>query len=132
MKTRFVLITADTDDIWAQELASILQPLGKLKIVPQQNFSTDKLSPSCQLVIIDATAVTQVNTLISEVRQSDPERRVIVMTASPSWRRARASFDAGAQDYLSKNIRSDEVLSNIKAVLERPEPSLRREVGGTR
>jgi DNA-binding NtrC family response regulator len=120
MKRAFVLITDDEEDAWAQELVGILRPLGELKIVQQGDFSAQGLSSMCELVIIDATSVRHISDLVAELRQCNPQRRVVVMTASPRWQSAREAFEAGAQDYLSKNVSSDKVLSNIRAVLEKP------------
>ena len=126
VKKTFVLITRTINDAWAQELSCILQPLGRLKLVPYEDFQLKKLSPSCELVIIDSSAVKSVVMLIADLLQSDPQCRVIAMTASPTWQRARAAFEAGALDYLSKNLRPEELLECVRAVLEKPRPAKAR------
>src|SRR5260370_31589789 len=84
MKRAFVLITDGEEDAWAQELVGILQPLGELKVLQQRDFFAQGLPSMCELVIIDATSVRQVSVLVAELRHSNPQRRVVVMTASPS------------------------------------------------
>lgn len=123
MKNAFVLITAEPQNAWAKEFAATLQPLGKLKIIAQRDFSAEKIDKAhtvSPLFIIDAIVGKEMTGLIKKVRQSTSQGRVIVMTASPNWHLARAAFEAGALDYLSKNLHPEEVLNSIRAVLSKP------------
>lgn len=120
METIIVLITAASSDGWARELAGILQPIGRLKVVKVADFSVYKLTTACKLVIIDATVVRTTNDLLEQLTTTEPPYRVIVMTASPDWRRARTAFEAGAMDYVSKNLPPNDVFNSIQAVLNKP------------
>lgn len=121
MKSTFVLITENADDVWAREMSSILRSLGTLEFLSCEEFQANKLPREYQLVIVDSgVKCMNVNTLISELVQLNPQCRVVAMTAAPTWKRARAAFEAGALDYLSKNVPSDEVVACLRAALEKP------------
>jgi DNA-binding NtrC family response regulator len=121
VKSTLVLITEKTDDVWARELSSIVRPLGMLELLSCEEFQANKLTCEYQLVIVDSgIKCMNVNTLISALIQLNPQCRVVAMTAAPTWKRARAAFEAGALDYLSKNVPSDEVVACLRAALEKP------------
>jgi DNA-binding NtrC family response regulator len=119
MKSILILITDKIMDAWATELANIVKPIGVLRVVRSREFSLDTVPPGCELIIIDA-AVKAANGLLSQFNTPHPRYRVIVMTASPKWESARAAFEAGAMDYISKNLPPAEVLRSIQAVLKKP------------
>ena len=118
MKKLFLLITRESTDAWAVGLAQILQPLGKLTIMALRDCVFQELPP-CDLIIIDAAVVKDARRFIGELRKDGSAPRVVIMTASPKWEFARAAFDAGALDYLSKNLHSKEILSSFQAALEK-------------
>lgn len=118
MKSAIVLITLATDNAWIRRLADIVQPIGELKVTQLSHVSADKLR-GYKLVIVDAGAVKTMSVLVKRLNTTQPPCRVIVMTASPNWRGARAAFEAGALDYLPKNLSPEGTLSAIQAALKK-------------
>jgi DNA-binding NtrC family response regulator len=122
MKNILILITDKNLDAWARELAQIVTPLGMLKAIGIDEFSAAAVPAGCELIIIDTTAVTfkTAADLLAQLNMLEHRHRVIVMTASPNWQNARTAFEAGAMDYISKNLPPAEVFRCIQAVMKKP------------
>lgn len=61
-------------------------------------------------------------TILKRWRREGLEVPVIVLTARGSWMERVDGFEAGADDYLPKPFRSEELLARIKALLRRARP----------
>lgn len=61
-------------------------------------------------------------TILKRWRREGMETPVIVLTARGSWMERVDGFEAGADDYLPKPFRSEELLARIKALLRRSTP----------
>ncbi len=75
------------------------------------------------LIIIVEEAVENAISLTAHLRQQFPEARIVIASSSPTWKRSRNAFRAGAMDYLPISQGVEEIRSQIKAVLEMPLPS---------
>jgi DNA-binding NtrC family response regulator len=127
---RFLLITGidegTTDQAWSGLLSEALASLGELHSVTEQDALGAIAQVSYELVIIDALAVDRVTLLVSRIRAQQPTLRIVIGTASPTWRRAREAFLAGAADYIQKTYDKDELLSDLLASLAKVPPALPR------
>ena len=54
------------------------------------------------VVIIDAAKSERVESQVASLRAECPERRIVVVSSSPNWQLARAAFESGAIDYMTK------------------------------
>lgn len=61
-------------------------------------------------------------TILKRWRKDGVETPVIVLTARGSWMERVDGFDAGADDYLPKPFRTEELIARIKALLRRAAP----------
>ena len=61
-------------------------------------------------------------TILKRWRKDGIETPVIVLTARGSWMERVDGFDAGADDYLPKPFRTEELIARIKALLRRATP----------
>lgn len=119
---RFLLLQGDKDSHWSAFLAEVIAPLGNLSVAFAQEWIVEKEEEPDGLIIVDATNVEQFEKLVLTLCAEKPQRRVVVMTASPTWQRARAAFEAGAIDYLPKTLPTDELQSIFKQLLQEPLP----------
>lgn len=76
--------------------------------------------------IIDSTYVEDVPGLIGHIRKSQPCARVLVVTSSPSWLRARDALKAGAVDYIKKSLDAENLRQSVEIALQRTVPELGR------
>ena len=74
------------------------------------------------VVILDTGAVNDERALVMELRARRPGLRVVVATASPTWRRARDVLREGAADYIRKPRDAEALRVIIAKVLELPGP----------
>jgi DNA-binding response OmpR family regulator len=58
--------------------------------------------------------------LISFIRERRPGARVMMLTALDSLSHKVAALDAGADDYLTKPVQTEELMARIRACLRRP------------
>jgi len=123
MTIRFLLITDPHDSSWQYWLEQALMPLGQLRVV-QADYAVSQIAEEeYNIVIVDATAIEEVELLASRLRATRPDCRIVVMTASPTWQRARAAFEAGAIDYIPKSFNKDKLLDTFKQILQKPLPA---------
>jgi two-component system, OmpR family, response regulator len=61
-------------------------------------------------------------TILKRWRKDGVETPVIVLTARGSWMERVDGFDAGADDYLPKPFRTEELIARVKALLRRATP----------
>ncbi len=69
------------------------------------------------LILIDAYYVEHsLGESVQKLRQLAPEARLVVTTASPTWRRARDVMTAGANDYVPKSSYKEDIRDILKPV----------------
>ena len=73
---------------------------------------------SYDVIIIDAGTVSNAVTLVASLQSQQPEARIVVATASPTWQRAREVLQAGAADYIRKSLDKDQLRVKIQALLD--------------
>src|SRR5947209_6526906 len=109
-----LIVTSEAaDKSWREWLAATLAPLGKLEAV-EVDEAMKQVKEQNGIVIVDATFVENVDAVVSSLRTERPDSRIVVMTASPTWQRARSAFEAGAIDYLSKTMDEEEILNTFE------------------
>jgi DNA-binding NarL/FixJ family response regulator len=118
----FLSVGKPTETQWALVLKQALSPLGSLHVVAEEEAVLAAIQSHYDVIIIDAGAVSDAVLLVSQLRAQQPEVRVVIATASPTWRRARQALQAGAADYIRKSLDEKEVRSTIETVLELPPP----------
>lgn len=118
MPIDFLLIGRPDNTGWPLFLRQALASLGALEIVSESDAAGRIAQYQCKaVVIIDAAVIEDVPALVARLRRQCPESRIVVVTASPTWQRARDAFQAGAVDYIRKSWNSRELLTAIRHVL---------------
>ena len=60
--------------------------------------------------------------ILNEILQKHPEERVVVVSASPSWKEGREVYLQGAIDYLSKSADKHKLLKALQEGLRKRTP----------
>lgn len=119
---RFLLIDGTEDNDDRTPLAKTLATLGTVLTTSADAEIPPEADTLDGIIIVDATHIAEVETLVARLRAQRPVRKIVVMTASPTWQRARAAFEAGAIDYLPKIWSLGELRDAFAQVLSRPLP----------
>lgn len=116
-----IVTNGAADKTWHEWLGATLAPLGNLEAVEVNELMSRKIEKD-GIIIVDATFVDNVDSVVSNLRNERPDSRIVVMTASPTWQRARAAFESGAIDYLPKTMDEEEMLATFQRLLHKPLP----------
>jgi DNA-binding NarL/FixJ family response regulator len=117
-----VLIGAKEDGYWSCLLRDALSSLGTLDLVPAEDANARSIDHKYDIVTVDATYVKNVEKFVSSLRREKPDRKIVVITAAPTWQQARAAFAAGAIDYLPKTLPKRDLLRFYKDISRKPPP----------
>jgi DNA-binding NtrC family response regulator len=105
---KFLLITDRPHNEWYDVLKQAVAPYGELDILSSyQNLAAQIQAAEYILIFIDAASDQSLDEdfilhLVQKVKKLAPETQVIITTSSPTWKRAVASFHAGAKDYIKQ------------------------------
>jgi DNA-binding response OmpR family regulator len=104
--------------LWINTTAGDLRAFGETQIVVADAELT--ISHDGVLVfLVDSTSVSYVETTVARLRRKYSAALILVITASPTWQRARSAFESGASDYLSKSLTTHDLLVVIGKLLKR-------------
>ena len=118
MQVSVLLISAREESLWFRNLESVLSALGKFEVMSEEEAMRHIFQEKYELVIVDAAAVSNERFVVSRVYALQHQARIIVITASPTWKRAREVLQAGAMDYISKFLSEEEFLAILKKTLD--------------
>jgi DNA-binding response OmpR family regulator len=116
---RFLLIGNLCSEPWQEMLEEALVSLGTLQTVKEVDAFKLAQQNDYEAIIIDAVEVENVPRLVSDIRSQRPKSKIIIVTASPVWERAREVFQAGATDYIFKSMNKRQILSALHTTMEK-------------
>jgi len=119
----FLLIGGSPQAPWVRALYQALATLGKLQLVPEKDAIQTIVENRYDLVMVDAGAVQEAASLVSNLRVTRSDLRIVVFTSSPTWRRAREALQAGAVDYVRKSLDEKQTRAVIQSALELSPPT---------
>lgn len=117
MRYNFLLVGNREESPSFYNLSNALTALGELQVLPEEEAMQQIAHSRYDMVIIDAAILDSEMILISQILGQQPQSRILVLTASPTWRRAREALQAGAMDYLSKTMSEKDYLDKFKNIL---------------
>lgn len=119
MEYRFLFIHSAENQSFGQTLKHVLAPYGTLEIVSWDELISSQ-TDLYTLIFLDAGVLadtTQADDnlpqFVSHVCQRFATAKVIVVTTSPTWRRARESLQAGAVDYIRQTLDEDRLRADL-------------------
>lgn len=120
MKEEFLLITGADGHYWYPILQEALAQFGTLHIGSLDAPGAGSRDGRYSLIIVDASASDDLAHAVARLRTEQPSARTVVVTISPTWRRAREAFQAGAVEYIRKSISLRELRTTFERILTTP------------
>ena len=119
---QFLLIGGSHNDPWQQLIKEASSALGTLQIGREIDALKLARQLDYDIIIIDAAKIENTVLLVSSIRIQRPDAKIVVATTSPTWRRARGAFEAGATDYIRKSMTKREIQIELRAILSKQPP----------
>lgn len=114
-RRRFLLIGGSCNAPWQQMVEEVAASLGAVQTVREVDALNLIRQQDYDHILIDAVKVKDVCLLISSIRAQMSDATIVVVTASPTWRRAREAIRAGASDYVRRSMNREQILSVLQA-----------------
>ena len=104
MKQQIAIISNLENVVWLENIREKLSQLGEIRVVDEREVDEQNGRLLADLILIDSSSILQVQAveLVKHLKEKNPATPQIVVTASPTWRRARNLLLAGASDYLKQ------------------------------
>jgi len=112
-----LLVSCSADEHGNRVLVDALAVLGSLQVTSEGEVVSCLREHTYDVVVVDAGAVTRAPDVVSLIRQVDARAQVVVVTAAPHWKIARAVFQAGAIEYMSKYMGKNEMVKRFRQLL---------------
>lgn len=125
MTKNFLVVGIHIDSDWYTILKGALSPIGKTEMALSGEFGTKTRQGSYDLIIVDAAESSEMIDVVDSLHKQQPLTPIVVVTASPTWRRARQFFLAGAIDYIRKSLDTREIQETFEAFLANSTPDSR-------
>lgn len=117
-----ILLLSDPDSSWLGSVVLAMAPLGDLQIVPVEKAMDIIHQQPWRMIIVDAAYVDNAPKQVARIRALCPGVRVVVATASPTWRQAKEAFQAGATDYIRKSLSKKDLHRALSEAIEKTPP----------
>ena len=124
LKKRFLLIAARESRLFGETLARVLKPYGALEVVTWPEWVASALDPvTYEFVFLDAgiladeKSLDSLAELVRSVLQRWPSARVVVTTASPTWKRAKEALQARAVDYIRQALDETDLRGQLQRTI---------------
>jgi DNA-binding NarL/FixJ family response regulator len=101
-------------------MTEVLGNIGMTKVFAESMLE-DELNEPFDLMVVDASGLQiELAERVAWLHGRFPEVPIVVLTSSPTWRRARAVLLAGAGDYMPRSLDDDLLLSRCRSLLVSP------------
>lgn len=117
---QIIVVSNKSQSEWLFAVTKALKSLGNVQVLSENDafiqVTASSLPPT--LVIADASAIKKnITAYVSQLHNSQPDLPIVVVTSSPTWRRARSLFRAGAADYTRKSFDINKIVTICKELL---------------
>lgn len=116
MKKRIAVVGNVDDSLWLQKVEAPLATLGEVTTFSQDKVDYLEGYLGSELIIVDTSGIQNAVEFVKYLKDENFTTPLLVVTASPTWRRAREMFKAGATDYL-KQTDTEKIVAVSKRTL---------------
>ncbi|VAW40641.1 hypothetical protein MNBD_CHLOROFLEXI01-3504, partial [hydrothermal vent metagenome] len=111
------ILTNNAQSPWLKQLANVLGVLGELTICAESMLDEEP-DEDYDLIIVDASGLKMdLAERVVWLNGRFPKAPIIVLTSSPTWRRARDVLQAGAADYMRRSFDDDRLLARCRSLM---------------
>jgi DNA-binding NarL/FixJ family response regulator len=103
------LLVGDPKRLWREKLQEAVAPLGELRALTESEATAQVFDANYDVVIVDATAVEQLEEMVAQYSSQLNPPYIIVVTDDPTPDLALGVFRAGATDCILKPRKKDEL-----------------------
>ena len=101
-------------------MTEVLGSLGRLIVFSETMFEDEVNEPFAMLVVDASGLQMELAERVAWLHGRFPEVPIVVLTSSPTWRRARAVLQAGAADYMRRSTEDNVLLNRCRSLLQCP------------
>jgi DNA-binding NtrC family response regulator len=122
MAQRFLYIYPQENLAFAQALANVLSPYGGLDVIAWDELKDLDLV-AYGLVFLDAGILVDphqpdsLGQMVTLICQRWPQVKLVIVTASPTWRRAVEALQGGAVDYIRQTLDENRLNREMEAAI---------------
>jgi len=122
------LLLISPDGSWGRVVRDAWAPMGTVHDAVDVKRALRHLSSRMEkgqpyaLVVLDVWATPDIADSISSIRQLQPNARIVVASAGPTWELAREAYDAGAVDFIVKPLDMQELRAMFARALRATPP----------
>jgi len=116
-----ILIISDEENMkyWQPMLEVIRRRIGPTTTIFEKDVLNQGFFKPSEIIVVDATDVASLPQLVRFIHDLIPEGKIIIVTATPTWKQAREAFHIGATDYIQKRYDKEEMANVLESVLEK-------------
>lgn len=117
---RIAVLSNNEHSPWLKHTTEVLGTLGMITAFTEDVFADEPEEPY-DLIMVDASGLQiELAERVAWLHGRFPNVPIVVLTSSPTWRRARAVLQAGAADYFRRSIDDEMLLKRCLALLACP------------
>ena len=121
-KKQIAILSNNEHSPWLKHTAEVLSSLGKLMVYAEDVFAEDTEELfDVNMLVVDASGLQmELAERVAWLNGRFPKVPIVVLTSSPTWRRARAVLQAGAADYMRRSLEDERLLERCRSLLHCP------------
>jgi DNA-binding response OmpR family regulator len=105
---------------WLKQLTEVLGELGALMICAESMLDEEP-DEAYDLIVVDASGlIMELAERVAWLNGRFPNVPIIVLTSSPTWRRARDVLQAGAADYMRRSFNDEMLVARCRLLMNCP------------
>lgn len=117
---RFLLIGSDrTQSGWLAEKMEGIGFVARLAQSSEQALANGMADDAAAVLLDSGLSASASAPVVRQLRQGGVEQPLIVLSARGDWRDKVECLDAGADDFLLKPVRSEEIAARLRALIRR-------------
>lgn len=122
---RIAILSNNEHSPWLKHMTEVLRSLGRLNVYAEGVFAEDSGElfnmEMMDMLVVDASGLQmELAERVAWLHGRFPEVPIVVLTSSPTWRRAKAVLQAGAADYMRRSMEDERLLERCRLLLHCP------------